>query len=314
MARRKPAKVHGFIAIDKASGPSSRAVVNKVGWLLGERRCGHTGTLDPAATGLLIIAFGEATKAVRWLTSRVKTYQTDVVFGASTTTDDAAGEIVETCPVPDLVRELVGQTAASPVGLIDQVPPSVSALKKAGVRDYERVRRGETVEREARRVQLDAVRTLDVGANTARFELTVGSGFYVRSWARDLGAKLGTLAHVGTLRRTKGSGFDVEDAVTVDALEGMRESARLSRLVPVGDVLQRVLPVLTVDAETSVALGYGKKPLAPEHVLAWPFFVVVDETGALICVARIRNDKPGGPRLQVERGFGKGARTPAQIA
>lgn len=259
MAKRKPAEVHGVLCLDKPLGMTSRTALNRASRLLHEKRAGHAGTLDPDASGVLLLCFGEATKAVRWLMDAPKSYETTVRFGTATLSDDAASPVVRTADVPVLTLETV--TAALPhPGWIQQVPPAVSALQQDGVRDHERVRRGEIVEREARPVQLHAVEVLGIQDADVRLRVTCGSGFYVRALARDLGEALGSAAHVIELRRTAGASFEVRDAWTLEELEGMEEEQRLATLVPVEVALGRVLPMLQVDAATEVMLRQGKLP------------------------------------------------------
>ena len=149
MAKRKAATIHGILAINKPAGPTSRAVLNEVARLFGERRCGHAGTLDPAATGVLVVAFGEATKVVRWLVEGGKSYRAVVQFGQQTSTDDAQGEVVAEAPRPVVDDVQLLAAARRDLGSFAQMPPSVSALRRDGVRDHERARRGEVVERTA---------------------------------------------------------------------------------------------------------------------------------------------------------------------
>ncbi|MBI3178460.1 MAG: hypothetical protein HYZ27_02290 [Deltaproteobacteria bacterium] len=167
--KRKPATVHGVLALDKPLGPTSRNALDQAGRLLGERRAGHAGTLDPAATGLLCLCFGEATKAVTWLMSAPKTYEATLAFGRQTTTDDAQGETVRTAPVPDELRQRATLWLRSQIGACEQVPPAVSALQREGVRDHDRVRRGELIERPPRSVKVYiSLATMSVSAPMLR--------------------------------------------------------------------------------------------------------------------------------------------------
>ncbi|MEY3013444.1 MAG: hypothetical protein RIT45_2179 [Pseudomonadota bacterium] len=290
MARRKPAQRHGVLAIDKPAGMTSRTLVNQVGRWFGEKRCGHAGTLDPDATGVLVVCFGEATAAVRWLTAAPKRYVTTLRFGHETTTDDAAGEPTRAAERPDLrdprvLAALEVAIAEGAGGIVQQRPPDVSALKRDGVRDHERVRRGETIEREARPVTLHATELLavDAEAGELRVALEVGSGFYVRAWCRDLGVRLGSAAHMRTLRRTHCGGFVTADAsagdafsgaaLTPDAIEAIAPDDRPARLEPLDRALGRVLPTLALagleDAEAlERALRCGQRPVVPARWLA----------------------------------------------
>ncbi|MCO4761884.1 MAG: tRNA pseudouridine(55) synthase TruB [Myxococcales bacterium] len=303
MARRRPAVVHGIIAIDKPLSMTSRDVVNRAMRLFGERRCGHAGTLDPDASGILVLAFGRATKVIRWLTDGEKTYATTVQFGAETLTDDAQGEVVRTAPVPSPWTEEVISAAASANagGLIDQVPPAVSALKRDGIRDYERVRRGEIIEREARSVRLDAVRTIAIGDAQAQFEVDCGPGFYVRSWARDLGVRLDSAAHLCQLRRLRSSGFS--KGVLLADLEQMSLEERRALLLPIESNLP--MPTIAVDARTTVDLVDGKKPAAPSEAQVGATVLVLGPDQQAVCVAGVHEGTEGdeGAFLRVIRGL-----------
>ncbi|MCB9739451.1 MAG: tRNA pseudouridine(55) synthase TruB [Deltaproteobacteria bacterium] len=290
MARRKPALRHGVLAIDKPAGMTSRTLVNQVARLLGERRCGHAGTLDPDATGVLVICFGEATGAVRWLMGASKRYVTTARFGSETTTDDAEGAVRVAAASPDL-REpttcaaLITAATLTTPRLVPQIPPAVSALKRDGVRDHERVRRGEIVEREPRPVWLheSAVLQLRAESDEADIALVVGSGFYVRAFCRDLGRELGSAAHMAHLRRTRCGGFATPDdpavgpelgtAIGLDELAALPEIARVALLESVATSVGRILPTLNVgvlDPERAealqTALFHGKRPVVPAHL------------------------------------------------
>lgn len=312
MSKRKPAQIHGILVIDKPLGFTSRAVVNKLAWLLGDKRCGHAGTLDPQASGVLLVAFGEATKCVRWLMDAEKTYETTIIFGSATDSDDASGQVIAQLPVPKYDRATIENLLAKP-GWIQQIPPAVSALQKDGVRDYERVRRGEIIEREAREVWLGDVQISDLTQNTVKLHITCGAGFYVRSLARDLGQALGTLAHVGGLRRTAAGGLDLDIAHSLMEIEALPVDDRRALLLPIEAVLLRLLPHLTVDDEVSLQLRHGKlpdivgEPQLPS-VLPKPAhsdgqeepqnILIVDQAGRAVCIAQGLEGK-----LKVVRGF-----------
>lgn len=306
MARRKPAHVHGVMAIDKPAGMTSRQVVNRVGWLLGEKRAGHTGTLDPDATGVLVLAFGHATKAIRWLTDTPKSYRTTVRFGSATSTDDAQGDVVETAPIPGAWdQETLLSTANRELGTIAQVPPAVSALKRDGVRDYERVRKGETIIRTARPVRLDSVQLLGMTDTEATFELTCGAGFYVRAWARDLGKAMGSAAHLTTLRRTHCSGFDVDECVPSETFAAMKRGDAEAHLRTTVRCLRRVLSETSVDEQATARLRHGQKVWVPQSDLRIGGELLVTGPGDVpICIAEVLVSASGtGGVLRVIRGL-----------
>jgi tRNA pseudouridine55 synthase len=319
VARRKQARTHGILAIDKAPGMTSRQVVNRVSGLLEEKRCGHAGTLDPDASGLLVIAFGEATKVVRWLVDASKAYHTNIVFGTATSSDDASGTVVKTVALArPLGREQLLRKAQRELGLIDQVPPAVSALKRDGVRDHERVRRGEAIDRPPRPVRLDAVELVEHGQSEATFVLRCGAGFYVRAWARDLGNAMASAAHVSGLRRLSASGLDAKEAITLEELEDMTLEQRQGRMLPIGTTLSRLMPLVDVDEPTALALQNGQTPafdgLPPTGNLASAVLVRRAGDHRLVCVASLQRrtvmDEDGEAsgdgselELKVVRGF-----------
>ena len=267
MAKRKPSTQHGVIAIDKPLGLTSRAVVNRVSRLLGEKRAGHAGTLDPDASGVLTVVVGDATTMVRWLTDAPKAYVCRVRFGHETSTDDAAGETTRQAPWPSMDVATLGACETANAQTILQVPPSVSALQTDGVRDHERVRRGEVVERDPRPVLLRSVALLDFDpvAGEARYRLDVGSGFYVRAWARDLGRELGSAAHLCALERVQASGSQVADAHSLVALEAAPSDARIALLRPIAVALRWLIPIVTMPDEICAALSNGKRPRVDAH-------------------------------------------------
>lgn len=297
---RPDSGVSGVLCVDKPLGWTSRDVVNKVGWLLGTKSAGHAGTLDPQASGVLLVAMGEATKLVRFLQDAHKSYETEILFGSATLSDDADSPVVQTAELPtDLGAERIQQVLNSWLGWVEQIPPQVSALQTAGVRDYDRVRRGETVQREPRRVWLQAAAVLECGVDRCRVRLTCGAGFYVRSLARDLGVALGSAAHVLTLRRLDAGGFRIAEAVPIQALIDMDSAARLNAVIPVREAALRVLPELAIDAETALLLRQGKHP---PHAAELAGTALATCAGELIAMVE-RGDGEAGAFLKVVRGF-----------
>lgn len=291
MAKRKPSNLHGVIAIDKPLGLTSRAVVNRVSRLLGEKRAGHAGTLDPDASGVLTVVVGDATTMVRWLTDAPKAYVGRVRFGAETSTDDAVGEITRQAPWPTMDDATLGACQTQTATTIWQVPPSVSALQTDGVRDHERVRRGEHVERPPRPVLLRGVTLLeiDAAAGEASYRLDVGSGFYVRAWARDLGRQLGSAAHLCGLRRVQAGGTQVDDAHRLESLEAEPLAARVARLRSIAEALRGLVPILTMDEPICQALAHGKRPRvdASAEAAIEDEVLVVDAAGDAVGICRI---------------------------
>lgn len=254
---RKGRDISGWLVVDKPAGPTSTAVVNKVRWALEAKKAGHAGTLDPDATGVLAIALGEATKTVPFITDALKAYEFTVRFGASTNTDDAEGEIMETSDLrPD--DEAIKDALGAFVGDIEQVPPQFSAVKIDGERAYKRARAGEEMDIAARPLFVESLLLIDrPDADHATLEMVCGKGGYVRSIARDLGQALGCFGHVRDLRRIWSGPFDVSDGLTMAQIEEMARTPELDEhLLPLEQGLVD-LPEVKATAEGAVRLRNG---------------------------------------------------------
>ena len=267
MARRRPASIHGLAVVDKPAGVTSHDVVALMRRRLTERRIGHAGTLDPDATGVLLVGVGNATRLLRFLTALGKTYTASVVLGVETTTLDAAGDVTATHDMRHVteaqVRAAVGQHLTGP---IMQVPPMVSALKVDGRRLHELAREGIEVERRPRPVTIhrfDVEPTAD--PLVYRIDVTCSSGTYVRTLAADLGHLLGGGAHLTDLRRTACGSFDdsqargPDDAVLISSAEAMRDYTRVTVPDDVAAVVRngRVLPSWDGDGPWAVCDVHG---------------------------------------------------------
>ena len=221
---RRPSAFSALIAIDKPAGLTSHDVVSRVRRAVGEKRVGHAGTLDPAATGVLVVGIGQATKLLGLLTLDRKGYRATFALGAETTTDDAEGEVVATADVPEALLDprRASSELSRLVGECDQVPPRFSAVSVGGRRAYDAARAGEELELKARRVTIYGADLVGVDAErrTWTVDLDVSKGTYVRSIARDLGRNLGCLAHVCELRRTFSGPVSLEDCLSLDELSG----------------------------------------------------------------------------------------------
>jgi len=305
MARRKPATVHGLLAVDKPAGITSHDVVDRVRRLLRERKVGHSGTLDPDATGVLLLGVGDATRLLRYLDTvpggtvdepiTSKTYTAAVVLGTETSTLDASGEVTAT---HDMSRVLSTATVESLqvvvnehlTGPIMQVPPMVSALKVDGKRLHELAREGIEVERRARPVTIHRFDVLSIEDETVRIRVECSSGTYVRTLAADLGHLLGGGAHVRDLRRTAVGRFDVSECVSLDSLteDDMRASLR-----PVSDCV-RSLTCVAPDDDVRAAVSVGR--VLPEAVFASsgpPPWAVVEGDRVLAVFEPFANHKVG---------------------
>jgi tRNA pseudouridine55 synthase len=250
--------VSGVLLFDKPIGLSSNSAVGRVKRFFDAAKAGHTGTLDPFATGLLPITLGEASKFSRFLLDAIKGYTAELKLGITTTTGDPEGKVVETSPVS--VSQLqIEEVLSRFMGAQDQIPPMYSALKRDGVPLYKLARRGIEVERAPRRVTIDelALRTWD-GRERLVIDVTCSKGTYIRVLAEDIGRVLGCGAHLAALRRTRVGGFDVGRAWMPEALESLDQGGRDALLLP-PEMLAADLPALTVEEASTQALGNGRR-------------------------------------------------------
>lgn len=225
--KRGQSGISCLVGVDKPRGMSSHDVVNACRRIFGERRVGHTGTLDPLATGALCICVGPATRLDAYMTNHDKTYDVRIAFGVATDTDDAEGEPIRTAPVPERVcdRAFAQEHVAGLVGKHKQLPPAYSAIKRGGVKAYEAARAGNVVQLEPRDIEIYEATLLgletDHDAPCIHWDvrLSVSKGTYIRSIARDIGTSLGSAAHVEALRRLRLGALDVQDCLSLDALE-----------------------------------------------------------------------------------------------
>ena len=257
MRRERFDAVDGVLLLDKAAGPSANACLQRARTLLAARKAGHTGTLDPLASGLLALTFGEATKFSGQLLDADKSYEARLVLGATTTTGDAEGEIREQHPV-DVTRERFEQVLAGFTGAISQVPPMHSALKRDGQPLYRLARKGISVDRSPRTVWIHLLWTIHWDRLGPTIGVECGKGLYVRVLAEDLGAALGCGAHLGALRRTRIGMFDLAEAIGLEELERCCLQERRARLLPV-DALLQTLPRIDLDRNASEQLEHGGK-------------------------------------------------------
>jgi tRNA pseudouridine55 synthase len=281
----------GVLVVDKPAGPTSHDVVDRVRRALGTRRVGHTGTLDPLATGVLPVCVGRATRLARFLGGGEKEYRATVRLGFATTTDDATGAPVGETRSGVVDGERLREVLASLVGTLDQVPPAFSARHAGGRRLYELARRGEAVPRVAARVTVHALDLVRHEGDTLEIVVRCSAGTYVRALARDLGERLGTGGHLAALRRTRSGDFDLSLAVPGDDLSGAAAA-----LVP----LRRLLtawPAVSVD-EAGLRLVRSGRELRREDVVgSFPGpgterVRVLDASGDLVALASPRYFAP----------------------
>ncbi|MCB1531371.1 MAG: tRNA pseudouridine(55) synthase TruB [Alphaproteobacteria bacterium] len=255
--RRKGDKVDGWVNFDKPLEMTSTQAVGKVRWLYNAQKAGHAGTLDPLATGILPIALGEATKTIPFMQDALKTYFFTIKWGEQRSTDDTEGDIIATSDIRPSAEDI---NAALPayIGDIQQVPPKFSAIKVDGQRAYDLARDGEDVQLKARSVYIHSLELLETRADEADFRMICGKGTYVRSLARDLALDLGTKGYIALLRREAVGGFGEKNAILLDKLEDLRNSARLDEaLLPLSAALDDI-PALALKENEIAPLKNGQ--------------------------------------------------------
>ncbi len=258
--KRVKRNINGVLLLDKPLGFSSNQALQKVKWLFQAAKAGHTGTLDPLATGLLPICLGEATKFAQYVTDADKTYIATVKFGETTTTGDAEGEILTKHPVDCDLKKL-SLVCDAFVGGISQVPPMYSALKFEGKALYEYAREGVDIERKARLVNITSIQIDSFENEVAVLTVSCSKGTYIRTLAEDIGHKLGCGAHLIGLRRTETAGYMIEDAITLEALELLVKETpveALAELLLPMDSAIAYLPRVLLNADASHYLMQGQ--------------------------------------------------------
>ncbi|MEU1810338.1 tRNA pseudouridine(55) synthase TruB [Micromonospora sp. WMMD1076] len=280
----------GLIVVDKPGGMTSHDVVARVRRLARTRRVGHGGTLDPMATGVLVIGVGRATRLLTYVIGAGKSYAATIRLGQATVTDDAEGEVVATTPAGAVTDDGVRTALAALTGEIDQVPSAVSAIKIDGQRAYKRVRDGEAVELPARRVTVSRLDVLAIRRDVpdvvdVDVDVTCSSGTYIRALARDAGAAVGVGGHLTALRRTAVGGFTLAEAATLDQLQ---ERAPDVVNLPLDAAAGRFFPRRDATADETRVLSHGG-PLAPAGITG-PY-AVFDPAGGLIAIVSERDGR-----------------------
>ena len=254
--KRQKKNINGILLLDKPIGFSSNQALQKIKWLLKAAKAGHTGTLDPLATGLLPLCFGEATKFAHFLTDADKTYIATVKLGATTTTGDAEGKVLTTSPV-NVSRIDFEHACQQFVGEISQTPPMYSALKFEGKALYEYARAGVEIERQARQVTIQNIEVSSFAGDVAVISVTCSKGTYIRTLAEDIGKQLGCGAHLIGLRRTATADYQISQAVTLEQFEAMNDEERIAALAP-PDSAVHYLPAVTLDSDATFYLLQGQ--------------------------------------------------------
>jgi tRNA pseudouridine55 synthase len=282
----------GLIVVDKSPGMTSHDVVAQCRRIARTRKVGHGGTLDPMATGVLVIGVGRATRLLTYVVGTGKVYRATIRLGQSTITDDAEGEVVASAPAAHLADQRVREELTRLTGEVDQVPSSVSAIKINGVRAYKKVRDGEQVELPPRRVtiaRIDVFALRRVGDFLdADVEVACSSGTYIRAVARDLGSALGVGGHLTALRRTAVGGFGLAEAYTLEGLRKIVEAGGDPVTLPLAQALARSMPVREVDADAARVLSHGGS-LAPAGIGG--AYGVLGPDGAALAVVSERDGR-----------------------
>jgi tRNA pseudouridine55 synthase len=292
--KRKGRDIHGIILLDKPAGYSSNQAVQKVRWLLQARKAGHTGSLDPFATGMLPICLGEASKTAGFMLDASKTYVAEALLGIATTTGDIEGDICLEQPVPELDSVAVKGLLDSFVGSIEQVPPMYSALKHQGQPLYKLARAGQEVERKARPVKIHSLELLDWTPPVLKFRVHCSKGTYVRTLAEDIARKLGSCAHLKSLRRLNVEPFEEQEMITLQTLETTIEDGNASALLQPVDAGLMEWPVVELDEVSTERFIHGNPvevgPDQPGLVRAY------SGSGKLLGIGEITSDKQLKPK------------------
>jgi len=289
VARRSaPGAPEGILLIDKPPGWTSHDVVARARGLTGQRRIGHTGTLDPAATGLLVLCLGRATRLVEYMTAHDKRYEGIITLGTRTDTDDADGQVTGTTAIPAVTAARLRELEDAFTGTLHQRPPAFSAISVGGSRAYASARRGEAVVLPGRTVRVHSLQLSLLPGERLCVRAHCGPGTYIRALARDIGDHLGCGAHLSALRRLSAGSFSVADAVTLDGLGGAVEGGRLAELLLPPDEGVRDMQAALIGSERGALITHGE-PLAL-HEAPWraaPSVRIYDAAGAFLGIAEV---------------------------
>lgn len=291
---RRSADMHGILLLDKPQGLTSNQALQQAKRLLGARKAGHTGSLDPMASGLLPLCFGEATKISPFLLGSDKRYLVTARLGAATTTGDAEGEICGGSPVPVLELAMIEQALDRFRGEIEQIPPMYSALKQGGRRLYDLARQGIIVERPPRRVTIHTLKLLDFGPDFLTLEIFCSKGTFIRTLAEDIGKALGTSAYVENLRRTQVGDFLIDEAVTLKRLLETMPAGRRAYVLPI-DRAVAACPQIVLSDEMSFYVLRGQAVMIPK-LRAQGFVRLYNRAGCFLGVGEILDDGRVTPR------------------
>ena len=267
MARRKKGRdIHGIVLLDKRQGISSNKALQEVKRLYNANKAGHTGSLDPLATGLLPICLGEATKVSAYMLEDDKRYQTVIQLGVMTDTGDVDGTVLEQRNVPEISKEQLATCLTQFVGEIEQVPPMYSALKFNGRKLYELAREGITVERKARKITIYAIECLDFSNDLLTLDVRCSKGTYIRTLAEDIGHFLGCGATVKELRRTQAGQFALANARVIEKLQELESDEALQSVLIAVDKPLQTLPAIQISQIEADSIQQGQRISMPAGV------------------------------------------------
>ena len=292
--RRKGRDIHGIILLDKPAGYSSNQAVQKVRWLFTARKAGHTGSLDPFATGMLPICLGEASKTAGFMLDASKRYLATARLGQATATGDTEGDVVKEMPVPALTPTAIDAAFESFRGAIEQVPPMYSALKHQGQPLYKLARAGKEVERKSRTVIIHSLELISWDSPLLVFSVHCSKGTYVRTLAGGIAEKLGSCAHLQALRRLEVEPFREADMVSLDALEKAAEAGRQDALLLPLDAGLEAWPIVELSGEGQLRFTHGNP--APVRETYRGMVRVYARNGQILGLGELRGDHQVHPK------------------
>ena len=301
--KRTKRAINGVLLLDKPLGFSSNQALQKVKWLFSAAKAGHTGTLDPLATGLLPICLGEATKFAQYVTDADKTYFATIKLGSTTTTGDAEGEVLTTAPV-NVNRTEFESACTQFLGEISQMPPMYSALKHEGKALYEYAREGVNIERKARIITLQNIIVNTLNGDVAEITVSCSKGTYIRTLAEDIGVALGFGAHLIGLRRIEAAGYLLSDAITIEQLEALSQHDKDALLLPVDSAIEN-LQKIVLSAEAAHFLMLGQAVwMAGNHLAKLSVgddMRLYDEKNQFIGLGLLQDDGKIAPKRLIQR-------------
>jgi tRNA pseudouridine55 synthase len=296
--KRVKRSINGVLLLDKPLGFSSNQALQKVKWLFSAAKAGHTGTLDPLATGLLPICLGEATKFAQYVTDADKTYFATIKLGITTTTGDAEGGVLTTSPV-NVNKSQFAQVCQQFIGEISQVPPMYSALKFEGRALYTYAREGVDIGRQSRLIHISHISLNNFDADVAQITVTCSKGTYIRTLAEDIGAKLGCGAHLIGLRRTETAGYLLAQGITIEQLEALPIEAREALLLPVDSAIES-LPKIVLNADAAYFIMQGQ-PVWMAGKIPDSDLRLYDENSSFLGLGFLQEDGKIAPKRLIQK-------------